>query len=61
MEKDEKPTFPKKGAVKRMREFYEKNRGKASPELLEILRMTSGEKGKVKKSAISNNDKDSET
>lgn len=33
----EKSKYAKKGAVKRLREFYLKNRGKASKELIEIL------------------------
>jgi hypothetical protein len=46
-----KPKLPQKGAVKRLREFQEKNRGKASSELLEILKTPSQEKSKNKKSA----------
>ncbi|OFZ15741.1 MAG: hypothetical protein A2Z20_05255 [Bdellovibrionales bacterium RBG_16_40_8] len=51
---------PQKGAVKRLREFYEKNRGKASPELIEILKTPSDEKQKDKKSAKPLTDKDIE-
>lgn len=39
-----RPKTPKKGAVKRMRELFEKNRGKASPELIEILKTPTDEK-----------------
>lgn len=46
-----KPKTPKKGAVKRLREFYEKNRGRPSSELVEILKTPSEEKSKDKKSA----------
>lgn len=49
--KKDKPKIPKKGAGKRLREFYEKNRGKPSPELLEILKMPAEEKSQDKKSA----------
>lgn len=53
-----KPKIPKKGAVKRLREFYEKNRGKPSPELVEILKVP--EKSEDKKSAKPVVDKDLE-
>lgn len=49
--KTDKPKIPKKGAGKRLREFYEKNRGKPSPELIEILKTPIDEKSKDKKSA----------
>ena len=49
--KMDKVKTPKKGAVKRLREFYEKNRGKASSELGEILKTPSEEKSQDKKSA----------
>ncbi len=45
-----KPKVPKKGAVKRLREFSKMNRGKPSRELLEILQ-NSDEESKDKKSA----------
>jgi hypothetical protein len=51
---------PQKGAVKRLREFYEKNRGKASPELIEILKTPPDEKHKDKKSAKPLTDKEIE-
>lgn len=35
--KTEKIKSPRKGSVRRLREFQEKNCGKASPELLDIL------------------------
>lgn len=54
--KSSRPKTPQKGAVKRLKEFYEKNRGKASPELLEILETPEDEKSKDKKSAKSRND-----
>lgn len=40
-----KPKVPKKGAVKRLREFSEKVRGKPSQELLEILQNPDVSKG----------------
>jgi len=49
---EQKYKTPKKGAVKRMRDFYEKNRGKASPELLEILNSPEPKKDSEKKSAL---------
>jgi hypothetical protein len=49
---DQEYKIPKKGAVKRMREFYEKNRGKASEKLIEILKQSEIEKSKNKKSAL---------
>ena len=55
-----KPKIPQKGAVKQLRELYEKRRGRASPELLEILKSPPGEKKKDKKSAKSDVDKDIE-
>jgi hypothetical protein len=54
MEKTKLKT-PKKGAVKRMRELYEKNRGKASAELIEILKTPSTEKSRDKTSAMQKN------
>lgn len=59
MEKNKYKT-PKKGAVKRMRELYEKNRGKASSTLIEILKTPSVEKSTDKKSAIQKNDTNEE-
>lgn len=59
MEKTKYKT-PKKGAVKRMRELYEKNRGKASATLIEILKTPSAEKSTDKKSAIQKNDTNAE-
>jgi hypothetical protein len=47
---------PQKGAVKRLREFYEKNRGKPSTELVETLRTPASDKSKDKKSAKSKKD-----
>lgn len=49
---------PKKGAVKKMRELYEKNRGKASKELLKIINTPSSQDEENKKSASTykNND-----
>lgn len=35
---EKKPDIPKKGAGKRLRELYEKTRGNATPELLQILK-----------------------
>lgn len=58
--KIDKPKIPKKGAGKRLREFYEKNRGKPSPELGEILRTPPDEKSQDKKSAKPSTDKDLE-
>jgi hypothetical protein len=55
-----KPKTPQKGAVKRLRELYEKRRGKASPELIEILKTPPDEKQKDKKSAKSPSDQDVE-
>lgn len=55
-----KPKVPKKGAVKRLREFYESNRGKASPELLDILKSPAKEKSEDKKTALPVPDKDVE-
>jgi hypothetical protein len=49
--KTDKLKTPKKGAVKRIREFYEKNRGKPSIELGEILKTPADEKSQDKKSA----------
>jgi len=49
--KVDKIKTPKKGAVKRLRDFYEKNRGKASPDLLDILKTPADEKSQDKKSA----------
>ncbi|OYZ21258.1 MAG: hypothetical protein B7Y39_09505 [Bdellovibrio sp. 28-41-41] len=56
--KTDKVKTPKKGAVKRLREFYEKNRGKPSPELLDILKAPAEEKSQDKKSAKPPVDKD---
>lgn len=53
-----KAKAPQKGAVKRLRELYEKNRGKASPELLDILKAPVKEKSEDKKSALPIADKD---
>lgn len=58
--KTDKPRTPKKGAVKRLREFHKKNRGKPSPDLLEILKSPADEKSKDEKSAKSSVDKDVE-
>ena len=58
--KIDKPKIPKKGAGKRLREFYEKNRGKPSPELLEILKAPAEENSQDKKSAKSSVEKDLE-
>ncbi len=58
--KTDKIKTPKKGAVKRLREFYEKNRGKPSSELGEILKVPAGEKSQDKKSAKSSVEKDLE-
>lgn len=55
-----KPKVPKKGAVKRMRELYEKNRGKASSTLVDILKTPSLDKEKDKQSAVSRADQDME-
>ena len=49
--KADKLKTPKKGAVKRLREFYEKNRGKPSSELVEILKTPAEEKSQDKRSA----------
>jgi len=49
--KTDKVKTPKKGAVKRLREFYKENRGKPSPELGEILKTPGEEKSQDKKSA----------
>jgi hypothetical protein len=51
---------PKKGAVKRMRELYEKNRGKASSELIEILKTPTSDQSKDKKSALPKADQDAD-
>jgi hypothetical protein len=51
---------PKKGAVKRMRELYEKNRGKASAELIEILKTPPSSDVKEKKSALPSSKQDAE-
>lgn len=48
---DSKPKVPKKGAVKRLREFYEKNRGRASTELVDILKTPKDKPDQDKKSA----------
>lgn len=58
--KTDKIKTPKKGAVKRLREFYEKNRGKPSADLLDILKAPAGEKSQDKKSAKPSVDKDLE-
>lgn len=58
--KKNKPKTPKKGAVKRLREFHEKNRGKPTADLLEILKAPSSEKSKDEKSAKPGVDKDVE-
>jgi hypothetical protein len=55
-----KPKVPKTGAVKKLREFYERNRGYATPELIDILKTPSTEKSKNKKSAKSRADEDVE-
>ncbi len=57
---ENKPKTPKKGAVKRMRDHCEKNRGKASTELREILKTPSEANENDKKSAIQKIDKDAE-
>jgi hypothetical protein len=49
--KTDKPKIPRKGAVKRLRNFYEKNRGKPSSELGDILKTPADEKSQDKKSA----------
>ncbi len=54
-----KPKVPKKGAVKRLRQFSEKNRGKPSKELLEILQ-NSDEEAKDKRSAMPPSNRDVE-
>jgi hypothetical protein len=51
---------PKKGAIKRLRELYEKRRGRPSQELIEILKTPPGEKQKDKKSAKPSTDQDIE-
>lgn len=56
--KNSKPKIPKKGAVKRLREWYENNRGEASPELLDILKEPAKKKSEDKKSALPAPDKD---
>lgn len=56
-----KPKTPKKGAGKRLREFSEKNRGKPSPALLEILKTPPEEKSSDKKSAKPSREKEAET
>ena len=56
--KKDKPKTPKKGAVKRLREFYEQNRGKPSAELGEILKTPVDENSQDKKSALPRADKD---
>lgn len=48
----ESPKLVKKGAVKRLRDLYEKNRGKASKELLDILKAPKTEDAIEKKSAL---------
>ena len=58
--KTDKVKIPKKGAVKRLRDFYEKNRGKASADLVEILKTPTIEKSQDKKSAKPTAEKDLE-
>lgn len=58
--KTDKIKILKKGAIKRLREFYEKNRGKPSTELGDILKSPPKEKHQDKKSAKSSMDKDLE-
>jgi hypothetical protein len=55
-----KPKVPKKGAVKKIREWYEKNRGDASPELLDILKEPAKKKSEDKKTALPIQEKDLE-
>jgi hypothetical protein len=57
--KSNKPKTPQKGAVKKLRELYEKRRGNASPELIEILKTPPDEKPKDKSAKLPN-DKDIE-
>lgn len=56
--KTEKIKTPKKGAVQRLRELQKKNRGKASPELLDILKIQ--DEPENKQSAVPQADKDLE-
>lgn len=55
-----KPKIPKKGAVKKLRELYENKRGRASAELLDILKSPAKEKSEEKKSALDISSKDVE-
>ncbi len=48
---NEKPKAPDKDAVQKLRELYEKLRGKPSPELLEILKQQPKKEEKDKQSA----------
>ena len=45
MENDKIKT-PKKGAIQRLRELHKKNHGKASPELLDILKVPTDRRAK---------------
>ena len=49
---NEKPKAPDKDAVQKLRELYEKRKGKASPELLDILKKQPMKEDDEKKSAV---------
>lgn len=50
--KDQKPKAPEKGAVKKLRDLFEKRRGRVSGKLAEILNTPSKQEDDQKKSAL---------